>query len=206
MTGQSMYSERWADEICERMIEGESLRSICRDVDTPSLSTVFKWLEEQPSFSEQYARAIELRAHVLADDAVEVTTTCADPQVARVRMDALKWRAGTLNPKVYGPRYQAEHTGPAGQPLLIVTGVPDVIPLIEGECVEVDASTEQVESAANTYTALANTLPAQSLPDQGGIPEIRRPRLSLVGEVPKPRTHSPHNSKARSRGRRPKAD
>jgi hypothetical protein len=34
------------DRICERIAEGESLASVCRDPSLPSQSTVYRWLKE----------------------------------------------------------------------------------------------------------------------------------------------------------------
>ncbi|WP_418220670.1 hypothetical protein [Burkholderia cepacia] len=50
------FSQDTADLICERLAEGESLRSICHDDGMPAQSTVFRWLGLHESFSKQYAR------------------------------------------------------------------------------------------------------------------------------------------------------
>ena len=56
------FSQQTADLICERLADGESLRSICRSEDMPGRTTVFKWLRELPAFADQYARAREAQA------------------------------------------------------------------------------------------------------------------------------------------------
>jgi hypothetical protein len=137
------YSQTIADAICERIANGESLRAICADEGMPASSTVFLWLAEHAGFSEQYARAREAQAEHLAAEIVaiadeECTTVRADKHhgakgdesgevevvfdataVARnrLRVDARKWVASKLKPKVYGDKVTTEHTGPNGGPV-----------------------------------------------------------------------------------------
>ena len=44
----SDYSPEICAEICARLADGRSLRSICRDDDMPHTATVFVWLEKHP--------------------------------------------------------------------------------------------------------------------------------------------------------------
>jgi len=58
----SSYTETFADEICRRIAEGETLKQICRDEDMPARSTVQKWvLDDVQGFSGKYARAREIQ-------------------------------------------------------------------------------------------------------------------------------------------------
>ena len=125
----SVYSDALACLICERIAMGESLRSICRDEDTPAMSTVFKWLNENKSFSEQYARAKEESAEYHADGMIDLCDI--EPSVVvdqngvarvdagwvqwnRVRIDTRKWVASKLKPKKYGEYTRNEITGKDG--------------------------------------------------------------------------------------------
>ena len=58
------FSQPIADLICERLAGGESLRAVCRDLRSPSITEVMRWLgdEANANFREQYARAFQLRA------------------------------------------------------------------------------------------------------------------------------------------------
>jgi len=99
------FNEAVADAICERLADGESLRSICRDDEMPAKSTVFKWLALIPAFADQYARARETQADSLADDIVDIADNkTLEPNDKRVRIDARKWLAGKLRPKAYGDK------------------------------------------------------------------------------------------------------
>lgn len=108
----SLYSDELADSICERLCEGESLRSICRDEAMPGMATVMRWLAdpELEGFREQYAHAREAQGEVSADNVRDIGARTlrgeVDPKAARVAIDAEKWAAGTLLPRKYGTRVQ----------------------------------------------------------------------------------------------------
>lgn len=119
----SKYTNKVADEICERLANGESLRAICESAHMPSLSMVFRWLAQNVEFREQYARAREAQADAIADEILTLadrpqighkTTTKANGDVetvegdmverSRLQIDARKWLAAKLRPKVYGEK------------------------------------------------------------------------------------------------------
>ena len=101
----SSFSQEIADEICERLREGESLRAICENDHMPSKSTVLLWVQkDEQGFSDQYTRARELQGETYADRAVHEALTASDAGIGRLRMDALKWAAGKLAPKKYGDK------------------------------------------------------------------------------------------------------
>ena len=130
----SEFSQDMADTICERIADGESLRAICADEGMPNKSTVFRWLAAHSGFGDQYARAREDQADTLADEIVsiadeEVTMIRADRHNSRdddgegntevvfdatavarnrLRVDARKWVAAKLKPRVYGERVQVD--------------------------------------------------------------------------------------------------
>ena len=118
-----------ADEICERLAQGQSLRKITgsdRDDFIPSMSTVLRWLGDDANegFRRQYAHARELQAETLVDEIIEiadspnVTTNpetgepeLRDVQRDRLRVDTRKWAASKLAPRKYGEKVELEHTG-----------------------------------------------------------------------------------------------
>lgn len=114
----SDFSPEIANAICERLIEGESLRRICRDDEMPSASTVCRWLGQFDEFREQYAHARDAQADTLADEILDIVDdNTADPQRARLQMDARKWLSGKMAPKRYGDAVQMKHTGEEGGPV-----------------------------------------------------------------------------------------
>lgn len=137
MARPSRYTRQLADDICEQLAEGRSLRSICADKKMPNRSTVFRWLADNEKFRDQYARAREEQADVFFEEIIEIadeecTTVRADKHSTsdddgegntlvvfdttavmrnRLRVDARKWAAAKLAPKKYGDRQTIEHQG-----------------------------------------------------------------------------------------------
>ncbi len=127
MGRQSEYTQEVADAICERIADGESLRSICTGEEMPNKSTVFRWLEALPDFATKYARAREFQADSMADDIVDIADT---PQIGvktktnekgevettegdmiehrKLRIAARQWTAEKLRPKKYGPKLEID--------------------------------------------------------------------------------------------------
>lgn len=102
------------DYICQEIALGRSLVSICAsgekvgDIKVPGYTTVMRWREEDEDFREKYARAREDQADFHADKIVDIADTATDANVARLQIDARKWAAGKLKPKVYGDRLQLD--------------------------------------------------------------------------------------------------
>lgn len=110
MARPSKFSNALAGRICERLAEGESLRSICRDGAMPSASTVRLWVLKHGEFSEQYARARDLGLDAMADEVLDIADNPGnDVQAARLRFDARRWYLSKLAPKRYGDKRELEH-------------------------------------------------------------------------------------------------
>lgn len=115
MTGRpTLKTPELLIELCRRIAEGRSVASVAKDEDMPSHPTIWRWLFEDESFRDAYARAITARAMSHADridDLAEATVRGEiPPDVARVAIDAKKWTASRLLPKVYGDKQQVEAT------------------------------------------------------------------------------------------------
>ena len=52
-----------------------------------------------------------MQQHSLADDTLWISQTVVDPHRARVMMDANRWHAAKLLPKVYGERLDVNQSG-----------------------------------------------------------------------------------------------
>lgn len=134
----SEFNQEIASGICERIADGESLRSICASDDMPAKSTVFKWLTQQNGFADQYAHAREAQADTLFDEMLDIADDARNDwmerngkddagweangehiQRSKLRLEARKWMAGKLRPKKYGDKITQEHTGADGGPVMI---------------------------------------------------------------------------------------
>jgi len=144
--GITTYTDEVAATICERLALGESLRRICAEGSLdgdknsmPSKTTVFRWLEANESFRDQYARAREWQAETILDDILEIADeTSHDSQEieiapglkvtqvnhevvqrSKIRVDSRFKLMGQLHPKKYGPKMAL--TGADGGPLQVET-------------------------------------------------------------------------------------
>ena len=110
----STYTEAKAAEICRRMVEGESLRTICKAPGMPTFVTVFNWRRAHPEFLEQYAREREDQADALAEEMLDVARSALraksseEAQGYRLLVDTLKWRASKMKPRSYGDKLLME--------------------------------------------------------------------------------------------------
>jgi hypothetical protein len=105
VTGRpSGFSPDIANAICERIANGESLRTICEEDGQPDKATVFRWLASNTEFRDQYAHAREMQAETYADEMVNIADAAKDANLARLQIDARKWKASKLAPKKYGDK------------------------------------------------------------------------------------------------------
>ena len=140
MSQVSSFTQEMADIICERIAKGESLRKICLDKDTPSHTTILKWLREIEGFASQYARAREDQAEFYLDEIIAISDESSQDKVAnedgtertdseaiqrsKLRVDTRKWAMSKLAPKKYGDKITQEVTGANGDPIsLLLTQV-----------------------------------------------------------------------------------
>lgn len=73
----SIYSKEMGTKICNLLMQGKGLTVICRRDDTPTIQTIFNWLNplhksHVPEFLEFYRLAREIQAEVLADQTNEI--------------------------------------------------------------------------------------------------------------------------------------
>lgn len=113
MARPSSYTKEIADEICQRLVDGESLRSICKDDHLPAVSTVCLWIvDNREGFSEQYARARQAQGTMMADDIAHIADSgSGDVARDRLRVDTRKWYLSKVLPKLYGDKVEVEHSG-----------------------------------------------------------------------------------------------
>lgn len=123
----SDYTQELAERICEWLSEGKSLRSFCRQDDTPHVSTVMRWIVTNETFREQYVQAREAAGYAHGDGVIEVVELLRggdiDPQTAKAMMDGLKWSAERMAPRAHMPQSLINHQSPDGS----MTPKPDTI-------------------------------------------------------------------------------
>jgi hypothetical protein len=122
----SDYSADIAVTICDRLAEGECLRSICASEGMPNKATVFRWLGRHDEFRNRYAWAREAQADDILEEIKEIADdssrdyvkkTEADGKVlwvedpeniarCRLRINTLFRIVALMAPKKYGNRVE----------------------------------------------------------------------------------------------------
>jgi hypothetical protein len=104
----TIYTQAIADEICERLAHGETLRKMVLDEHMPASSAIYRWLDSNESFKEQYAQARVRQADYYAEMIIDESFGAHDASIGRLRMDALKWASSKIAPKKYGDKIELE--------------------------------------------------------------------------------------------------
>jgi hypothetical protein len=121
----SKFTQAIADQICERLAAGETLRSICEVEGMPPENTVRRWaIDVDNPFSAQYARAREVGYEKMADELLEIADDGTNDFIerskesgdtykvvdqehiarSRLRVETRKWLLSKALPKVYGEK------------------------------------------------------------------------------------------------------
>jgi hypothetical protein len=123
--GGTRYSPQLANAICEALVEGRSLLSICEEEGMPTPRNVHHWLKKHPEFREQYIDARRLQADMLFDETLDIADDARNDwmernggedagwvlngeniQRSKLRIGQRKWMVARLNPKKYGDRVE----------------------------------------------------------------------------------------------------
>lgn len=113
----SDYTKWKARAICIRIASGQSLREICKLPGYPSRYAVFRWLNSNESFRNQYVQARDAQCEVFLEDMLSISETeSGDDDTAvrvqrdKLRTDTLKWVMERMGSKRYGTRQMLDHT------------------------------------------------------------------------------------------------
>jgi hypothetical protein len=104
----TIYTQAIADEVCERLAHGETLRKMVLDEHMPPAGTIYRWLDSNESFRDQYAQARVRQADYYAEMIIDESFGAHDASIGRLRMDALKWASSKIAPKKYGDKIELE--------------------------------------------------------------------------------------------------
>lgn len=127
----TIFTAKLGANICERLSQGQSLRSICRLGSMPGMSTVMNWLFDSEKnaglkkFAADYEHARDMYTdHVfeetleIADGALLVTSAkgmrgIAGPRVnaLRLQIDTRKWFLSRMRPVKYGEKLDVTSKG-----------------------------------------------------------------------------------------------
>ena len=111
------YSPVIANKICTLISTNpKGLRTLIRENNLPDRQTIYNWLNTYPEFFDQYMRAKEQQAHVLADETLDIAAEVPiyldkdgneriDNGIlgkSKLQIEACRWSASLLAPRWYG--------------------------------------------------------------------------------------------------------
>ena len=126
------YTQEIADEICERLADGEPLRQICRDERMPAWRTVYAWKAANADFDARIAGAREAGFDAIAHECLEIADETAFDTIdskegvrantewisrSKLRVETRLKLLAKWDPKRYGDKITNELTGPNGGPV-----------------------------------------------------------------------------------------
>ena len=79
------YTEEIGDTICGRIVDGESLRTICADAGMPDEATVLGWVSSHGKFRDGYELAREFAVEALLDETIDIIDDPSGYLVERVQ-------------------------------------------------------------------------------------------------------------------------
>lgn len=126
----SDYTDEKADAICALLAQGWSLRKVIeqgwteyKDIQFPSMATVFKWMRENESFLKQYAQAKHESADAMAEEILDLSDNApraitgvdrsdgARVQAVKLQIDTRKFLMAKMKPKRYGDKLDLTSDG-----------------------------------------------------------------------------------------------
>ena len=125
MARPSIFTQELADLICHRVATSTfGLKKLCdMHDDMPVHGTVYEWRYKNKEFSDQYTKAKQAQAELLAEEILDIADDAKNDWMeslsddekgigyklngehvnrSRLRIDTRKWHASKLAPKIYG--------------------------------------------------------------------------------------------------------
>lgn len=118
------YTPELGRRICAHMVEGKSLRSICKMDGMPSKSGVMLWLQQHDEFLKIYCIAQQERAEAYAEEVIDIADDGSNDYVldeegvprfdhehvqrSKLRVEARKWICAKMKPKKYGDKVELD--------------------------------------------------------------------------------------------------
>lgn len=105
----SSYTKELGDKVLWLLASGKPLTpTMTKEHGLPDPTTIYRWTEANEAFRLEYMRARMFQAHVYADQTLEIADTAEDANLARLQIDARKWYASKVLPKIYGDKANVE--------------------------------------------------------------------------------------------------
>ena len=108
MTKALQITTEITNQICEKLMSGGPLTRICEAKDLPSLSTVHRLINKDPSFAKQIIQARKVGCQFYLDKMIDELETVSNKDVGIVRekLHHYRWLASKLLPSLYGDKQE----------------------------------------------------------------------------------------------------
>ena len=108
MTKALQITTEITNQICEKLMSGVPLTRICEAKDLPSLSTVHRLINKDPSFAKQIIQARKVGCQFYLDKMIDELETVSNKDVGIVRekLHHYRWLASKLMPSLYGDKQE----------------------------------------------------------------------------------------------------
>ena len=108
MTKALQITTEITNQICEKLMSGVPLTRICEAKDLPSLSTVHRLINKDPSFAKQIIQARKVGCQFYLDKMIDELETVSNKDVGIVRekLHHYRWLASKLLPNLYGDKQE----------------------------------------------------------------------------------------------------
>ena len=108
MTKALQITTEITNQICEKLMSGVPLTRICEAKDLPSLSTVHRLINKDPSFAKQIIQARKVGCQFYIDKMIDELETVSNKDVGIVRekLHHYRWLASKLLPSLYGDKQE----------------------------------------------------------------------------------------------------
>ena len=108
----TLFTDELANEICDRVSNGESIGDICKESYMPERPVVWRWRYENKTFSDMYDIAMKNKADFKCDQTDEyikkLESGLIEPAAANVIINTLKWQAAKFYPRFYSDKQIVE--------------------------------------------------------------------------------------------------
>jgi hypothetical protein len=106
----STYTPELGDEVCRRLVEGQSLKAIGGDPEMPCAETILNWVRDIPEFEDAYIQARQMMADVMFDEARDVAMAATPGNVwaHKLQVDTIFRMVSKMRPRKYCERVVAE--------------------------------------------------------------------------------------------------
>lgn len=109
----SSYSPEVAEQICDRLAEGDYLTEICDSEGFPSYKTVRRWIADNEDFAKSIARASEDQADYFRWRISKLNDgmNADNWQFRNAQIRNIQWMMGKIKPRAYGDKVDMNLSG-----------------------------------------------------------------------------------------------